>query len=76
MLWKWIRVIEIVIVVEVLDTWQGIVEIGGAGNRIGEERKLEYGGNENNGQRRMIKEGNRQNNRNNLNRDGDLIVLN
>ena len=34
----------------------------GVGNRIGKGRRLEYGGNENNGQRRMIKGGNGQNN--------------
>jgi len=44
------------------------------GNRIGEERRLEYRENGNNIQRRIIKEGNGQNN--NLNRDRDLIVLN
>jgi len=48
-------------------------EIGG---RIRQGRRLEYGGNENNRQRRMIERGNRQNNGNNLNEDRDLIVLN
>ena len=42
----------------------------GAGNRIGKGRKLEYGRNR---QRRII-EG--ENNENNLNGDGDLIILN
>ena len=41
----------------------------GTGNRIGEGRRLEYG---NNRQRLMIEGGNKQSN---LNRDGDLIVL-
>ena len=44
------------------------------GNRIGEERRLEYGRNENNGQRR-IERGNGQNNRDNLNGEQDLILL-
>ena len=43
------------------------------GDRIGEERRLEYG-NENNRQRGIIKEGNEQNN--NLNGNRDLIVFN
>jgi len=46
----------------------------GVGNRIGEERRLEYGRNENNGQRR-IERGNGQNNRDNLNGEQDLILL-
>ena len=45
------------------------------GGRIGQGRRLEYGGNENNRQRRMIEGGNGQNNGNNLNENGDLIVL-
>ena len=44
------------------------------GNRIGEGKRLEYSSNRNNGQR-MIKGGNKQNNGNNLNGNGDLIVL-
>ena len=44
----------------------------GIENRIGEERRLEYG-NGNNRQRLMIKEGNGQNN---LNRKENLIVFN
>ena len=43
----------------------------GVGNRIGKERRLEYGGSENSGQRRT--EG--RNEQNNLNREGDLIVF-
>jgi len=43
----------------------------GIGNRIGEGRKLEY--RQNNGQRLMIEGNNRQSN---LNREGDLVVLN
>jgi len=43
-----------------------------AENRIGEERKLEYGGSENNGQRKMEE----RNEQSNLNREGDLIVFN
>jgi len=39
-------------------------------SRIGEGRRLEYG--QNNGQRLMIEENNRQNN---LNGEGDLVVL-
>ena len=41
------------------------------GNKTGERRRLEY--KQNNGQRLMIERGNGQSN---LNRDGDLIVLN
>ena len=44
----------------------------GVKNRIGERRRLEYGSNENNGQKRV--EG--ENEQNNLNREGDLIVFN
>ena len=42
-----------------------------AENRIGEERKLEYGGSENNGQRKMEE----RNEQSNLNREGHLIVF-
>ena len=42
------------------------------GERIGEDRRLEYK-NGNNRQRRVIKEGNKQSN--NLNREQDLILL-
>jgi len=41
-------------------------------NRIGEGRRLEYGSNENNGQRRMIEGGNGQEN---SNEEQDLILL-
>jgi len=44
----------------------------GAENRIGKGRRLEYDGNGNNGQRRMMEGGNRQDN---LNGEGDLIVF-
>jgi len=40
-------------------------------NRIVEGRRLEYGGNRNNEQRRM-----NEDRQNNLNREGDLIVFN
>ena len=43
----------------------------GAGNRIGEGKRLEYRGNENNRQRRV--EGGKG--QNNLNGEGDLIVF-
>ena len=43
MLWKWIRVIEIVIVMEVLDTWQGIVEIGGQETELGKKGNWNMG---------------------------------
>ena len=42
----------------------------GVGNKIGEERRLEYGNN--NGQRRMIEEGNRQDS---LNRRSNSLQL-
>ena len=42
------------------------------GGRIGKGRRLEYKGNENNGQRR-VERGNRQNY---LNGEGDLIIFN
>ena len=45
----------------------------GAGERVGEGRRLEYG-NGNNKQRLIIEGGNRQGN-NNLNRERDLIVF-
>jgi len=44
----------------------------GAGNRIGEGRRLKYGSSENNGQRRIKG----RNKPNNLNREGYLIVFN
>ena len=42
------------------------------GNIIGEERRLEYGGSKNNGQKRVEE----RNGQNNLNGEGDLIVFN
>jgi len=47
----------------------------GIGNRIREGKRLEYGKNRNNEERRMIEGGNGQG-QNNLNGDGDLIVFN
>ena len=43
----------------------------GIGNRIGEGRRLEYGGNMNNGQSRMEE----RSGQSNLNRKGNLIVF-
>ena len=45
----------------------------GTEGRIGKRRRLKYRENGNNIQKRMIKGGNGQNS--NLNRDGDLIIL-
>ena len=45
------------------------------GNRIGKRRRLEYGSNKNNEQKRIERE-NGQNNKNNLNGEQDLILLN